>query len=102
MQINTNYDLYQRNYLDNDTSKRSEVKNEFIVRSKKLDETLAKEDVTNSFKSNIELNSKERNFFKQMFPESSLKIENHILFNRNGKTINANSYSKGQLVDAAV
>ena len=32
------------------------------------------------------LTSKERTFFKQMFPENSEQIDKHVLFNKNGKT----------------
>ncbi|MDC1067594.1 hypothetical protein OAQ99_00390 [Candidatus Kapabacteria bacterium] len=102
MQINANYDLYKQNYLNGDLANKSVLNNQDLVRSKKLEETLTKDNASDSLGKNSELNSKERNFFKQMFPESSMKIDNHILFNRNGKTVNANTYSKGMLVDAAV
>lgn len=102
MQVNTNYDLFRSNYLNGDLPNRSVLKNDDLVRSKKLEETLTKDTSSDSLGKNTQLNTRERNFFKQMFPDSSLQIENHILFNRNGKTVNANSYSKGVLVDAAV
>lgn len=47
------------------------------------------------------LDQKEREFFIKMFPESSQKIENHVLFNRNGK-VQSYSYAKGLIIDAKV
>ncbi|MEJ5287171.1 MAG: hypothetical protein CH6_1279 [Candidatus Kapaibacterium sp.] len=47
------------------------------------------------------LSPQEREFFVKMFPESSQKIENHVLFNRNGK-VQSYSYAKGLIVDAKV
>lgn len=40
----------------------------------------------------------ERNFFKNMFPESSDQIERHVLFNRNGR-IQAADITKGSIFD---
>jgi len=61
---------------------------------------------TKQFESNMEdaeklITSKERNFFKQMFPESSDQIDRHIVFNRNGRT-QAYSYAKGTIIDGRV
>lgn len=47
------------------------------------------------------ISQQEREFFVKMFPESSQKIENHILFNRNGK-VQSYSYAKGLIIDARV
>lgn len=47
------------------------------------------------------LDQQEREFFIKMFPESSQKIENHVLFNRNGK-VQSYSYAKGLIIDAKV
>ncbi|MGB9771288.1 MAG: hypothetical protein ACPLX7_04830 [Candidatus Kapaibacteriota bacterium] len=47
------------------------------------------------------ISQQEREFFIKMFPESSQKIENHILFNRNGK-VQSYSYAKGLIIDAKV
>lgn len=47
------------------------------------------------------ISPQEREFFVKMFPESSQKIENHILFNRNGK-VQSYSYAKGLIIDAKV
>ena len=40
----------------------------------------------------------ERNFFKNMFPESSDQIERHVLFNRNGR-IQSADIAKGSIFD---
>jgi len=47
------------------------------------------------------ISRQERDFFIKMFPESSQKIENHVLFNRNGK-VQSYTYAKGMIVDAKV
>lgn len=44
------------------------------------------------------ITKRERNFFIRMFPENSRQIENHVLFNRNGKVQNY-SYRKGSIFD---
>ncbi len=47
------------------------------------------------------ITQQEREYFIKRFPESAQKIENHILFNRNGK-IQSYSYAKGLIIDARV
>ncbi len=47
------------------------------------------------------LTKQERKFFIKMFPESSTVIENHVLFNRNGKVTNP-QISKGMIVDGKI
>jgi hypothetical protein len=44
------------------------------------------------------ITKRERDFFIRMFPENSRQIENHVLFNRNGKVQNY-SYRKGSIFD---
>lgn len=44
------------------------------------------------------ITKRERNFFIRMFPENSRQIENHVLFNRNGK-VQIYSYRKGSIFD---
>lgn len=43
----------------------------------------------------------ERNFFIRMFPESAQQLENHVLFNRNGR-VTTPAISKGMIVDGRV
>lgn len=43
----------------------------------------------------------EREFFVKMFPENSAQLENHVLFNRNGR-IQAVNPEKGLIVDGRV
>lgn len=47
------------------------------------------------------ITQQERYFFVKMFPESAQKLENHILFNRNGRLLNG-SLPKGTIIDARV
>lgn len=47
------------------------------------------------------ITQQERSFFVKMFPESGQKLENHVLFNRNGR-LNTDSFQKGTIVDARV
>ncbi len=59
-----------------------------------------KDNLTLSYNNDL-ITKKERQFFVKMFPESSEQIENHILFNRNGKVQNYN-LTKGSLLDSRV
>lgn len=83
---------YKNNYTTNLESELS--KNGIALQKNNL-----KQEVT---KANIEQNdiltTKERNFFKQMFPENSTQIEKHVLFNRNGK-LQTVEISKGMIFD---
>lgn len=47
------------------------------------------------------LTKKERNFFMKLFPENSAQIEQHELFNRNGK-LTKTSFAKGTILDWTV
>ncbi|MCX7879658.1 MAG: hypothetical protein N2517_03265 [Ignavibacteria bacterium] len=47
------------------------------------------------------ITKEERDFFVKLFPQSAAKIENHILFTRNGKLQSFN-YAKGTIIDARV
>ncbi|MFP4368853.1 MAG: hypothetical protein ACLFR2_04665 [Candidatus Kapaibacterium sp.] len=47
------------------------------------------------------LSKKERDFFIKLFPENSTQIERHTLFNRNGRTQDAD-INKGMLVDSRI
>ncbi len=55
----------------------------------------------NGINTNKIITKQERQYFKNMFPESSDLIEKHILFNRNAK-IQSPELRKGQLVDGIV
>ncbi|HRP02579.1 MAG TPA: hypothetical protein PLE30_08030 [Candidatus Kapabacteria bacterium] len=61
--------------------------------------------VNNKFLNGINTNKiitkQERQYFKQMFPESSELIEKHVLFNRNAK-IQSPDLRKGQLIDGTI
>ena len=50
---------------------------------------------------NSVLTKKERTFFMKLFPENSAQIEQHELFNRNGK-LTKTSFSKGTILDWTV
>jgi hypothetical protein len=50
--------------------------------------------------SNI-LTQKERDFFVKMFPQNSEQIQNHVVFNRNGK-LQSSNVSKGVIIDGRV
>lgn len=47
------------------------------------------------------ITAQEREFFIKMFPESSTKIENHVLFDRNGR-LQSKDIAKGTIIDARV
>lgn len=61
----------------------------------------AKENINKSIDkkdSNELLTNRERQFFMNLFPESSDQIEKHVLFNRNGK-LQSPDISKGAIFD---
>ncbi len=66
---------------------------EQTVSDKSISQNEFKLDNTNNI-----ITKRERNFFIRMFPENSRQIENHVLFNRNGKVQNY-SYKKGSIFD---
>lgn len=47
------------------------------------------------------LTQNERDFFIKMFPQNSEQIQNHVVFNRNGKLQSSNT-SKGLIIDGRV
>lgn len=47
------------------------------------------------------ITSRERNFFIQMFPESSIQLEQHELFTRNGKLTSV-AAGKGTIIDGRI
>ena len=47
------------------------------------------------------VNSEERSFFMKMFPDNSSQIENHVLFNRNGR-LQVQNLSKGMIIDGRI
>lgn len=47
------------------------------------------------------ITKKERDFFVNMFPQNAEQIQNHVLFNKSGKTSNAAIF-KGTLVDGRI
>lgn len=47
------------------------------------------------------LSDNEKNFFKQMFPESTDSLDRHVVFNRNGR-VQSKSFSLGMVLDARV
>jgi hypothetical protein len=55
----------------------------------------------NSSYGNSVLTKNERSFFMKLFPENSAQIEQHELFNRNGK-VTKTSFSKGTILDWTV
>ncbi len=44
------------------------------------------------------ITSQEREFFINMFPQNSEQLENHVVFNRNGK-LQSSNVSLGRIVD---
>jgi len=83
---------YKNNYTSNLENELS--KNGVALQKNNLKKEASKEKI----ESKEILTTKERNFFKQMFPENSAQIEKHILFNRNGK-LQTVQISKGMIFD---
>lgn len=107
--ILNSYNTYSNNNADNSldiASKKSNGLNGLTINesiAKVKDEIVLSKESLIGNKINPEkiITKQERKFFIKMFPESSAVIENHILFNRNGKVTNP-QISKGMIVDGKV
>ncbi len=80
-----------RNTAINEAVKK--IKDEIIISNKNL--------VGNSINTDKIITKQERKYFIKMFPESSAIIENHVLFNRNGK-VTTPQINKGVIVDGKI
>jgi len=60
-----------------------------------------KNNVARNANDNFILSKQERDYFIDMFPESSERLRSHKLFNNNGKVNSPNLY-KGMIVDGRV
>jgi hypothetical protein len=93
------------NYVNRDSNVQKNTENGTAQKINKQQETAKSSDVNGVNGSGRNYNKiitkQERQFFVKMFPESKEQIENHVLFNRNGKVSNTNLY-KGSLVDGKV
>lgn len=47
------------------------------------------------------ISSSEKQFFKELFPDSSQQIDSHVVFNRSGR-IQSNNVRKGVILDTVV
>lgn len=93
----------QYNGIENNRLKEESKKAENLNSTKKLnqDANEVKGNYLNNLNPNKIITRQERQYFKNMFPESSELIEKHVLFNRNAK-IQSPNISKGQLIDGVV
>jgi len=102
MRINSERNPYTLAYINNNSDKdRIQNINNRVLDSKKLDAELKDLAAENLSKPDKIISTKERNFFKEMFPDSSNAIENHVLFTRNGSLQNLN-LQKGSIVDGKI
>lgn len=79
---------------------------ENVIASKKTEKSKTDNNSTNisqysSVDPNKVITKKEREFFVNMFPQNAEQIQNHVLFNKSGKTSNAAIF-KGTLVDGRI
>lgn len=68
-------------------------------RVKKTDNELSNKELVDSSKNLI--SKSERKYFAELFPDNSLQIEKHVLFNRNGKVTEIN-LNQGRLLDRKI
>ncbi len=93
------YDVHEQRQVDNIQKLINENVSKVIPKQKQEQK---KDELSLELKDHNKIISQhEREFFVKMFPESSQKIENHVLFNRNGK-VQSYSYAKGLIIDARV
>lgn len=65
------------------------------------DKSAARADKSNAEQGSDLLTRNEREFFIKLFPENSRQIENHVLFNRQGRA-QSHNIQKGMIVDGRV
>ena len=99
LSIYNRYDNLNGNKLKEELQKSSSVNT--AEKSISKDSNDINKNYLNGINPNKIITKHERQYFKQMFPESSDLIENHVLFNRNAK-IQSPDLRKGQLVDGIV
>jgi hypothetical protein len=98
LNVYNQYNGIETNRLKDD-QKRAE--NLSSTKSLSQDANELKSNYLNNINPNKIITKQERQYFKNMFPESSDLIEKHVLFNRNAK-IQSPNISKGQLIDGVV
>ena len=81
----------------NEIQENMKISNIKIEDKSKTDKTFDQQTQTLKNQEKI-ITETEREFFMNLFPENSQQIENHILFNRNGR-IMMPSISKGSILD---
>lgn len=101
MQINGLNNPYTKAYMKNSNVSSNSSYNDVqkSLKENKSSETVALKSETSE--TNSLLTQKERNFFKQMFPDNQDQIQNHVLFNRSGRTQSYN-LAKGTLIDGRI
>lgn len=98
LNVYNQYNGIDTNRLKDDLKKTDNISSSKIL-SKDANEV--KSNYLNNINPNKIITKQERQYFKNMFPESSELIEKHVLFNRNAK-IQSPNISKGQLIDGVV
>jgi len=95
MQVNGYSNAIANRYLNN-AGEQKPISNQNSIDKAKVDAAV------NKFDSELKLvSSKERKFFKNMFPENAAQLDKHVLFNRNGRVQTANM-AKGSIFDAKI
>lgn len=93
------------NFVNKDQGVQKNRQNDAAQKTGQTQKTRSGQDVNslqNTGKNyNKVITTQERKFFVKMFPESEEQINNHVLFNRNGKVQNTN-VNKGSLVDGKI
>ena len=103
MRINADRNPYTVAYLKNNSvaNKLQETKNSNVINSEKLDSELKNLAQSKLGSPEKIITTNERNFFKELFPENSLQIENHTLFTRNGR-LQTLGQQKGTIIDGRI
>jgi len=88
------YDFSPNQYpVQTSDSSQQAINNAALRQARPIDNT-----ATSLANPNKIITKNERDFFINMFPDSSDQLSRHIVFNRNGK-IQTSSFSKGLFVD---
>lgn len=86
--------------LEKTTVEKKSIQPQQVTQQKKTEKYSEIEHYSN-FNADALITKEEKEFFKKLFPDNAMLIDEHILFNRNGSTQNI-QVNKGVLLDSRI
>lgn len=107
MQVSRYKDPYSKAYLNSTSAnaeldiKTSTLKKNTITHFKDVQKDVENQANSLTNNTNALISTSERNYFKQLFPESAEQIDKHVVFNRNAR-VQSQGIGKGMIIDGKV